>query len=268
MNLRHFVCVILLALSLDFGLHAQTNEGDIMVIYGANYSSGDRKDTIFPGWVGPLSIAYRLWCPLSLGVDDDTFVVNNANAPKKSGTGDLGFEGHFTVWTGHSNSVNGMDCPAKNNWALTVDYIATVPVSGTLENTELMNQFKVTYNRPLTNGNFYVNAGLVSSGISSGGTTQNALMSANYLRNLNKSGTWGVEGEVDLQSASKLNPSSASLLVAFDATLGKSQLWTVRFGTSGGLTPYAPKVSPFIQLIYSGSLKRKQNRKPTSVLLE
>ena len=75
------------------------------------------------------------------------------------------------------------------------------------------------------------------AGISSGGTTQNALLSGNYLRNLDKDGAWAIEGEVDLQSAYKLAPSSAALLFAIDAALGKNQQWGIRFGTSGGPEP-------------------------------
>jgi hypothetical protein len=180
-----------------------------------------------------------------------------------NGTGDLGFEGHFTLWTANKKPIKGNECLAKNNAAITFDYLATVPVPGTLESTELVHQFKGTYNRPLSNGNVFANVGVVSTGISSGGTTENALLSANYLRNIDKNGVWGVEGEIDLVSASKLAPSSAAVLFAFDVSLGKNQEWGIRIGTSGGLTPYAPKVSPFIQLTFNGSTRP---RGPASVL--
>ena len=246
---------------------AQTNAGDYAITYGVNYSSGDRKSTIFPSWVGPASFVYRPWCRVALGIDDDTFVSNNSATGWNNGTGDLGFEGHLTIWNAHNQAVNSGDCAAKSNAAITVDYLATVPVSGTLESTELVHQTKGTYNRPLTNGNFFANAGIVVTGLSSGGTTQNALVTANYLRNLNKDGSWGAEGEVDLQSSSKVGPSSASVLFAFDRALGKNQNWGIRFGTSVGVTPYAPKVSPFFQLSYNGSFKPKKKLTP-SVLRE
>jgi hypothetical protein len=268
MKLGSLLFFSVFALSFCASLHAQTNSGDYAITYGVNYSSGDRKDTVFPSWVGPASFVYRPWCPIAVGVDDDTFVLNNSAKGRVSGTGDLGFEGHVTLWSGHGQTMGNGECAGKKNPAITFDYIATVPVSGTLESKELVNQFKATYNRPLASGNFFVNVGLVSTGLSSGGTTQNALLSGNYLRNLDETGTWAVEGEVDLQSASKLAPSSAALLFAGDASLGKHQQWGVRFGASLGLTPYAPKVSPFIQVSYNGNLKPKRKQLPQSVLRE
>ncbi len=266
MNLRAFICASVLALSFGTALLAQTNAGDYAATYGVNYSSGDRKETIFPGFVGPASFLYRPWCRVAVGIDDDTFVLNNSATGRMSGTGDLGFEGHLTLWTSHSQSVKPSECPAKKNSAVTFDYISTVPVPGALESKELVHQFKATYNRPLANGNFFANAGVVSAGLSSGGTTQNALLTANYLRSLDANGRWAVEGETDLQSSSKPGPSSASLLFAIDVALGKNQEWGLRFGASGGLTPYAPKISPFLQLSFYGNLKPKRNKAPASVL--
>jgi len=267
MKLPIWMRASIVALTCGPALLAQ-NAGDYSITYGVNYSSADRKDTVFPSWVGPASIVYRPWCPIAVGIDDDTFVSNNSATGWNSGIGNLGFEGHLTLWTAHGKSVKGNECLAKSNAAITFDYVATVPVSGTLEGRELVHQLKGTYNRPLSNGNFFANAGIVVSGLSSGGTTQNALLTGNYLRNLNKDGTWGVEGEVDLASSSKVGPSSAAILFAVDRTFGKQQNWALRFGTSGGLTPYAPKISPFIQFSYNGNAKPKKNKPARSVLKE
>ncbi|HKW31719.1 MAG TPA: hypothetical protein VJN92_01860 [Candidatus Acidoferrum sp.] len=266
MKLRVFLLTSALALGSGTTLLAQINAGDFAAIYGVNYSSGDRKGTIFPGFVGPTAFVYRPWCRMAVGIDDDTFVSNHSTTGIISGTGDLGFEGHLTLWTSHSQSVKPSECPAKKNSAFTIDYVSTVPVPGALESKELVHQFKATYNHPLSDGDFFANAGIVSAGLSSGGTTQSALLTANYLRNLDTSGTWAVEGETDLQSSSKLGPSSASVLFAIDVALGKNQEWGLRFGAAGGLTPYSPKISPFLQLSYLGSLKPKREKAPASVL--
>lgn len=266
MNLRVFLLASAIALGSGTTLLAQINAGDFAATYGVNYSSGDRKGTIFPGFVGPASFVYRPWCRVAVGVDDDTFVANHSAAGITSGTGDLGFEGHLTLWTSHRQPVKPGECRARKNPAITIDYLSTVPVPGTLESKELVHQFKATYNHPLAHGNLFVNAGAVSANLSSGGSTQSALFTANLQRYLDAKGRWAVEGETDLQSSSKLGPSSASALFAFDVALGKNQEWGLRFGAAGGLTPYAPKLSPFLQLSYFGSLKPKREKAPASVL--
>lgn len=266
MNLRVFLLASAFTLGSGTPLLAQINAGDFAATYGVNYSSGDRKGTIFPGFVGPASFLYRPWCRVAVGVDDDTFVANHSATGIMSGTGDLGFEGHLTLWTSHSQPVKPGECRAGKNSAIAIDYVSTVPVPGALESKELVHQFKATYNRPLAHGNFFVNAGAISADLSAGGTTQSALFTANYLRYLDAKGTCAVEGETDLQSSSKLGPSSASALFAFDVALGKNHEWGLRLGAAGGLTPYAPKISPFLQLSYLGSLKPKREKAPASVL--
>ena len=71
MNIRFWLSVGALVLSVSPVLVAQTNAGDYTVTYGINYSSGDRKDTVFPGFVGPAAFVYRPWCRVALGIDDD-----------------------------------------------------------------------------------------------------------------------------------------------------------------------------------------------------
>lgn len=239
---------------------AQSNGGDYAVTYGVNYSSADRKKTSPPNFIGPASVAYRATCYLMLGTDDDTF-VSNKNAPGwATGIGDLGFEAHLRVWNYGKDSKG--KCLAGTAISWNVDYVVTVPVGATLESKELAHQTKLTFNKPFMDGsgnptaNFFANAGLNSAGLSTGGTTQNALVTANYLRYFHPGGAWGGEAELDLQSASKKAPSSAAVLLAFDGALDKAQKWGIRFGSSFGVTPYAPKVSPFVQITYSGSLKK------------
>jgi hypothetical protein len=250
-------CLCALLPAVTSAAMAQTNASEYSVSYGINYSSADRKHTIFPGFVGPASFIYRPWCAIAIGLDDDTFVSNKSSTGRSNGTGDLGFEAHITMWAGRSNAVSTGDCRAGSNSSVKVDYIVTVPVPGTLEYTELVHQVKLSYNRPWGLGDLFVNVGIVISGLSSGGTTQNALASANYSRSFRKGSVWMWEAEADLQSASKVAPSSVSPLLALDASFGKNQAWTLRFGASPGITPYAPKITPFVQINFAGSMKRK-----------
>jgi hypothetical protein len=245
-------------------LPGQSNVNDFSVAYGANYSSWDRKHTAGPSTVVPGSFTYRPTCSLLLGIDDDSLVANNTPTSTDAGTGDLGFEAHWTFWRGFRD-ING-DCAAAKQASLRLDYLVTVPVHNTLEGSELAHQIKSTYIRPHSNSTglvseFFINAGVNISGIMTGGNTVWALASGNYYRNFHAGGAWGFEGEADLASHSQLTPSSAVLLVAIDGALGKAQAWGIRLGSSFGLTPYAPKFSPFVQLSYSGNLRSKSKQK-------
>jgi hypothetical protein len=264
MRMCKFVFSVLLLIGSIGSASAQTNEGDYSITYGVNYSAADRKDTAFPGFVGPASLAYRPKCFLMLGADDDTFVSNKTATGRATGIGDLAFEAHLRFWNFHGDNQGSCEAGTKLSWNL--DYVVTVPVGTTLESKELVHQTKLTFNRPLDGkrGNFFANAGVNSAGLSGGGTTQNALASANYLRYFQPGGAWGGEAELDLQSKSKIAPSSAVVLLAIDGALDKAQKWSIRFGSSFGVTPYSPKVSPFIQISFNGNLKGSNNA-PASV---
>jgi hypothetical protein len=249
-----------LALSAS-SLFGQSNEGDYSVTYGWNYSSVDRKQTIDPSNLIPGSFAYRPICSILLAVDDDSFVSNKAATSYENGTGNLGLEAHWTFWRGFRD-ING-DCAASKRSSLRLDYIASVPVHNTLESTELGHQIKVTYARPTSTAAglvsiLTVNAGANVSGLATGGNTVNALATGNYYRNFHAGGAWAFEGEADLSSHSRLGPSSAAVLIAFDGSLGRAQVWGIRFGSTFGITPYAPKFSPFVQINFSGSFKPKE----------
>lgn len=238
--------------------------GDFSITYGTNYSSADRKQTMQPQFIGPASILYRANCRFVFGLDDDTFISNKTASGYDSGTGDVGLEGHITLWRGGLGLHDR--CVLSTRTSLRFDDILTVPVSGTLESTEVVNQAKLTLLRPFLNplaqqlAILTVSGGANVSGVSSGGTTANGLASANYYRNFHPDGAWAYEGEVDLASANKLGPSSVVALVAIDGALGNSQTWLIRFGTSFGVTPYAPKVSPFVQITFSTNLAPKPKK--------
>jgi hypothetical protein len=241
-------------------LFAQSDVNDYSLTYGANYSSRDRKRTMEPSTVIPGSFTYRPLCSILLGIDDDSLVFNKTPTSIDKGTGNLGFEGHWTFWRGFRD-ING-ECAAKKLSSLRLDYVATVPVPGTLEGTELVHQIKTTYSHPTLDAGrllslLSINAGLNVSGITTGGNTVNALATGNYTRYFHAGGAWGFEAEVDLASRSKLGPSSAIAIVAIDGAFDKDQVWGIRFGSSFGLTLYAPKFSPFLQLSYNGNFKRR-----------
>jgi hypothetical protein len=232
--------------------------GDFSVTYGPNYSSADRKDTMKPSWVAPLAVLYRINCRYMVGADDDTFLVNKTTPGYQWGHGDPAVEGHITLWNGGVGLYG--KCLESIRPSLRFDDVITIPVSGTLESTKVVNQSKLTFLRPTITAlgqqlaTLTVVAGASVAGVSSGGTTANALGSANYTRNFHPDGAWAWESEVDLASANALSPSSAAVLFAIDGSLNQSQTWLIRFGTSMGLTPYAPKVSPFVQFIFSKNL--------------
>ncbi|MGB8521614.1 MAG: hypothetical protein WCD43_01490 [Candidatus Acidiferrales bacterium] len=246
--------------------------GDFSITYGTNYSSADRKQTVQPGFIGPASILYRANCRFMFGLDDDTFISNKTTSGYDSGTGDVGLEGHVTLWRGGLGLHD--KCVESTRTSLRFDDILTVPVSGTLESTEVVDQLKLTLLRPFLNplaqqlAILTVSGGSNVSGVSSGGTTANGVASANYYRNFHPDGAWAYEGEVDFASADKLGPSSVVALVAIDGALNKSQTWLIRFGTSFGVTPYAPKVSPFVQITFSTNLapKPKKGGGPVAML--
>jgi hypothetical protein len=235
----------------------QTNPGDIVAMYGVNYSSADRKQTLQPGLVGPAAFGYRPNCRVMVGIDDDTFVSNKTATGRDSGTGNLGFEGHLTLWRGYSLLGEGK-CAAGKLTSLTLDYIATVPVPGTLEGTELNHLTKLTWNRPLgggDTGNVFADVGFNVQKVPKDGTGVNAVASVNYLRLFKPGGAWDAVAEVDFTSPSKLGPTSVAMLYGIDGTFDKNQTWTFRIGASSGLTPYAPIISPFIQIFYNGNIK-------------
>jgi hypothetical protein len=236
---------------------SQTNPGDIVAMYSVNYSSADRKQTLQPGFVGPAFFTYRPNCRVMAGIDDDTFVSNKTATGRVTGTGDLGFEGHLTLWRGYPMLGDGK-CAAGKLASLTLDYIATVPVPGTLEGTELNHLTKLTWNRPLgggDTGNVFADVGFNVQKVPQAGTAINAVASVNYLRFFKPGGAWDAFAEVDFTSPSKLGPTAVAILYGIDGTFDKNQTWTFRIGASSGLTPYAPKVSPFIQIFYNGKIK-------------
>jgi hypothetical protein len=261
------ITLFVVALMWSGALCAQSNINDFSITDGPNYSSADRKSTVPAQWLVPGNFSYRPTCWLMLGVDDDSFVSNKAQSGWDSGTGNLGFEAHvrMPIW-GPAKAGDGT-CTAVSNKSLRVDYIATVPVPGTLESTELGNQIKGTFNLPTPRGDdLLVSVGINILGLSGGGHTEGAIATANYYRAFKDKGLWGWEGEVDLGSATKLGPSSVSVLFAVDGPLNHSQSLSIRFGTAVGVTPYAPKISPFIQFTYLGHFGRKRNVPPADVL--
>ena len=228
------------------------------ISYGPNYNTRDRKATVPVGWVTPASFLYRPVCELALGIDDDVVSTSHGATGWDSGVGNLGFEAHFTpkFLGGGLNTKNG-SCIAVDHPALTFDYVVTVPVPSTVESTELAHLVKATFNKPLSNGNVFVTAGANVAGVTTGGYATNAVLSANYQRNLTKNALWAGELETDLASASANGPSSAIFLIAFDRS-SKNQAWLARFGSSFGVTPYAPKASPFLTVIYNGKFPTKK----------
>lgn len=263
MRMRNTAIVLFFLVESVVTVVAQApNMNDYAITYGVNYSSADRKKTQQPSVVGPASAVYRVTCYLLLGADDDTFVSNKTATGRDTGIGDLAFEAHLRFWNYGNDGHGNCDAGKKISW--TLDYVVTVPVGATLESTELVHQTKVSVNKPyLVDGklkaDLFANAGLTSAGLSTGGSTQNALASANYARYVHPGGNWGGEVEMDLQSASKKAPSSAVVLFAIDGAFDKAGTWGLRFGTSIGVTPYAPKVSPFIQITYNGHANWKSN---------
>jgi hypothetical protein len=233
-------------LAMAMVIYGQTNPNDFSTTYGVNYSSADRKHTSQPGTVGPAAFLFRPTCRVMVGVDDDTFVVNRTATGHDSGVGDLGFEGHLTLWRGYSD-INEK-CIASKLTSIRLDYVATVPVVGTLESPELAHQLKLTVNHPTADANgaqtgaFFVNVGFNNLGMKTGGTTTNALASGNYFRYFHAGGAWGAEAEIDLSSSTKLGPSAAAVVYAIDGSLDKAQNWGIRLGASSGITPFAAQV--------------------------
>jgi hypothetical protein len=254
------------------GVARGQSPGDFSVTYGINYSSADRDQTVQPGFIGPLSMLYRVNCRFMFGLDDDTFLVNKMSSGYDAGTGNVGLEAHITVWRGGLGLYD--KCVESTRTSLRFDDVLTVPVSGTLESTAVADQLKLTLLHPILNplaqllATLTVSGGANVSGVSSGGTTTNGVASANYYRNFHPDGVWAWEGEVDVASRNKLGPSSVVALVAIDGALDKSQMWLIRFGTSFGVTPYAPKVSPFVQITFSTNLapKPKKSGSPVAML--
>jgi len=235
---------------------SQPMPGDIVATYGVNYSSADRKQTMPPGFVGPAAFSYRINCRVMVGIDDDTFVSNKTPTGRETGIGDLGFEGHFTLWRGYRLLGDG-ECASGKLTSLTLDYIATVPTPGTLEVTELNHLTTLTWNHPLGGGaagNVFADGGFNVQKVPKEATGINAAASAGYLRYF-KPGGWDASVEVDFMSPSKLGPTSVAILYGIDGAFDKNQTWTFHIGASSGLTPYTPKVSPFIQISYSGNMK-------------
>lgn len=270
-----FLVVVLL---FSATLTAQQDPWQFVASYSGNYSSADRKNTLTPSVVAPFSFSFRPTCLLALGIDSDTIVSNKTSTGYSTGVGNLGFEAHFTFVNGGEEADK--TCSADLKQSARIDYIVTVPVPGTLESSELGHQIKLTYSKPFIRGNDFLGALTASgggqiNGISSGGTTSNAIASVNYFYNWfpkNALSPWGNEVEVDLASASKLGPSSVIAVLAIDGALDRAtqqrpHRWLIRFGLSLGITPYAPKVSPFFTLQYAGSFK-KSAVAPSSVLKE
>jgi hypothetical protein len=179
-------------------------------------------------------------------------------------------EGHLTLWHGGLSLNN--NCASSTRASLTVDETVTIPVPGTLESTEVGTQTKLTYQLPVLNplaqhvDKWTVGGGFNVNGVAAGGRTENAIGSVNYTHNFQPDGAWACELETDLASSNKLGPSSAILQFAIDGALDKDQKWGIRFGASVGITPYAPKISPFFQLTYSDNISSIMKSKGTGVM--
>lgn len=235
-----------------------------------------------PSAIGPFSFAVRPYCVLALEADDDTFVSNKTATGRDNGTGNLAFGAHFTPKPLGGGMESDGTCSADAKPSLRFDYVVSVPVPGTFEGTELGHQMKSTFSKPFSNakneflGALTLTGGGQISGVSSGGITSNALVSANYFCNFRptiQNNAWGAEFELDGSSASALSPSSATFQLAFDGSLDRVRAsephkWLIRFGLSTGITAYASKVSPFFTLQYSGSFKKAKPAAPPSVLQE
>jgi len=248
-------------------LYAQTANSNYTITYGGNYSSADRKSTVPPGWLTPFSATYSPLCQLTFAVDDDSFVANHTTSGWATGTGNLGFEGHFTPTSlgGGIDKKTGQ-CYAAQHPSLRFDYVATVPVPSTQESDELSHLLKATYTHYLDAGFYFVNAGANISGVAGGGHTVNAVLSAHYQRPLPSHKTWEAIAEVDSSSSSANGPSSVIAQFSLDKSYGANDTWDLVFGTSIGVTPYAPKVSPFLTLSYNGSAAPSKPKHRASVL--
>lgn len=232
--------------------------GDYFINYGANYSTRDRKATVPVSWYTPANFTYQLVCELALAVDDDVVSTSNGATGWDTGIGNLGFEAHFTPkFLGGGYDPHAKQCLAATKPALTFDYVVTVPVPSTVESTELAHLAKATFTGSLAGGNILVTAGANVSGVTTGGYTTNAVLSSNFTRPLTRDQLWMGELETDLASASATAPSSAIFLIAFDRL---NHAWLVHFGSSFGLTPYAPKASFFVNFSYHGNLPIKKPR--------
>src|ERR1017187_3614362 len=131
------------------GVVVAQSPGDFSITYGVNYSTADRKGTAQPGIIGPASVLYRPNCRWMFGADDDTFVTNKTATGSMSGTGDLAFEGHLTLWHGGLSLHD--KCASSTRASIRLDEITTVPVAGTLESTEVASQTKLTWLLPVLN---------------------------------------------------------------------------------------------------------------------
>lgn len=247
---------------------AQNNGGEFVALYGGTYSSTDRHKTSDPSTIGPASFLYRWNCRALTGLYQDTYVVNHTSAGRQAHTGNVTVEGQWTILGAGEDAKGKCLAGLRPSWRL--DYQANIPVPNTLEYPGLDHQMELTWNRPVVDAGekvksvwlLYGGGNVLDDG--NGGWARNGIGGVNYFRAFHPGSSRGFELETDYVSASSVAPSSLVVLAAFDTSIGDH--WGIRLGSSFGVTPYAPKFGPFLQVSFTGeSLHRG---KPTASRLD